>query len=184
MPKIDISTIEGFETMSDSEKLAALLELEIPEKIDTAGHVKKELYDRVASELAALKKSSREKLTADEQLTMERDELKARLDELMREKKITDTVNKYMEVGFSKELALSTAQALIDGNLDGVIDGTKLFNAEVERQRKLDIEKQLKPNGGSTGTDEAPEVALARKLGKASAESKASSDKALEHYTT
>ena len=66
MPKIDTTTIDGFEAMDDSQKLAALLELEIPEKVDLAKLVSKAQYDKVASELAEAKRINRSKLTEEE----------------------------------------------------------------------------------------------------------------------
>ena len=66
MPNIDPSTIEGFENMSDAEKVTALLGLDIPERVDLSGYVKKDVFDKTSSELASAKKSLREKMTAEE----------------------------------------------------------------------------------------------------------------------
>ena len=54
MGKIDVSQIEGYESMSVEDKLKALEGFEIPSP-DFSGHVKKDLFDKTASELAALK---------------------------------------------------------------------------------------------------------------------------------
>ena len=45
MPKIDTSTISGFETMTDAEKLSALLDLDVPEKVDLSNFVPKSQFD-------------------------------------------------------------------------------------------------------------------------------------------
>ena len=55
MARIDISSIEGYERMSAEEKIAALEGFEIPAP-DYTGFVKKELFDRVSSQVADFKK--------------------------------------------------------------------------------------------------------------------------------
>ena len=72
--KIDVTKIEGYETMSAEEKLKALEELEIDTKEFTKGYVKKEVFDKTASDLAALKKKDRENLSETERLKAEQEE--------------------------------------------------------------------------------------------------------------
>lgn len=52
MPKIDTSKIEGFADMTAEQKLAALESYDIPEP-DYSGYVKKDVYDKAASEAAS-----------------------------------------------------------------------------------------------------------------------------------
>ena len=59
MAKIDVTKIEGYDTMSDADKIAALLKADIPEP-DMSGYVSKATFDKTASELASLKKEKRE----------------------------------------------------------------------------------------------------------------------------
>ena len=42
---IDTTVIEGFESMTAEQKVEALLKVEVPEKIDLSGYVKKALLD-------------------------------------------------------------------------------------------------------------------------------------------
>ena len=65
MAKIDVTQIEGYETMTAEEKLKALEEFDVPDP-DYSGFVKKEQFDKAASELATAKKQLREKMTEDE----------------------------------------------------------------------------------------------------------------------
>ena len=94
MPKIDTTAIEGFESMTDSEKLSALLSLEIPERVDLSGYVKKDILDKTSSELAAAKKSLREKMSADDAAKIQADEERAELEnkynELLKKSTISD----------------------------------------------------------------------------------------------
>ena len=46
MPRIDTTTIEGFEAMDDSQKLAALLNLDVPERVDLTKFIPKAQYDK------------------------------------------------------------------------------------------------------------------------------------------
>ena len=82
---IDTSTIEGFESMTAEQKVEALLKVEVPEKVDLAGYVKKDLFDKTASELAEAKKAAKAKMTEEEAAAAERDakwaEMEAKLKE-------------------------------------------------------------------------------------------------------
>ena len=69
--KIDVTQIEGYENMSPEEKLKALEGFDIPSP-DYSGYVKKDLYDKTASELAAKKKELKERLSDDERENLER----------------------------------------------------------------------------------------------------------------
>ena len=52
MPTISTESIEGFDSMTTEQKVEALLKVEVPERIDLSGYVKKDLFDKTASELA------------------------------------------------------------------------------------------------------------------------------------
>lgn len=180
---IDPSVIDGFDNMTDSEKVTALLGLEMPEKIDMANYIEKEKFDRVASELAAAKKANKSKMTADEALVAERDELKNQISELLKDKTIAENASKYVALGYTQELAQATAAALVNGDIETVFANQKTFNAELEQKMLENVERGLHPNGSKDKTGENPEVALAKKLGKASSDARSASAKALEFYT-
>ena len=57
MPTISTESIEGFDSMTTEQKVEALLKVEVPERIDLSGYVKKDLFDKTASELAEAKKT-------------------------------------------------------------------------------------------------------------------------------
>ena len=65
MAKIDTSTIEGYSDMTPEQKIAALEAYESAEP-DYSGYVKKDVFDKTASELAAKKKELNAKLSEDE----------------------------------------------------------------------------------------------------------------------
>ena len=186
MPNIDTSTIEGFDTMSAEDQVKALLGLDIPEKVDLSGYVKKELLDKTASELAAAKRSLKEKMTSVEAAKAQSDEamkeLQDKYNELLKKTSIAENTAKYLEVGYSPELAKSTAEAIFNGDMDAVLENQKKYNAECEKRFKENIERGLHPSGGSNAEKDSPEIALAKKFGKQKADARSSSQEALNYY--
>lgn len=186
MPNIDTSTIEGFDAMSAEDQVKALLGLDIPEKVDLSGYVKKELLDKTASDLAAAKRSLKEKMTSEEAAKAQSDEamkeLQDKYNELLKKTSIAENTAKYLEVGYSPELAKSTAEAIFNGDMDAVLENQKKYNAECEKRFKENIERGLHPNGGSSTEKDSPEIALAKQLGKRTAEANQVNKNALEHY--
>ena len=65
MPTIDTSSIDGFDTMTPEEKVAALLEMDVPERVDMSLFVAKETADKYATEAANLKKQLKSKMSED-----------------------------------------------------------------------------------------------------------------------
>lgn len=114
MATIDTTKIEGYENMSAEEKLAALESFEMPEP-DYTGWVQKDVFDKTASDLAKIKKDRNG-------VEKEKSDLETRLAELERKDKISTTKDKYIANGFSVELAQSTAEAFVDGNMDVVLE--------------------------------------------------------------
>ncbi len=186
MPNIDTSTIEGFDTMSAEDQVKALLGLDIPEKVDLSGYVKKELLDKTSSELAAAKRSLKEKMTTEEAAKAQSDEamkeLQDKYNELLKKTSIAENTAKYLEVGYSPELAKSTAEAIFNGDMDAVLENQKKYNAECEKRFKENVERGLHPNGGSGTEKDSPEIALAKKFGKQKADARSSSQEALNYY--
>lgn len=62
MAKIDTSKIEGYESMTAEEKLAALESVEF----DLSGYVSKDTADKYASEAAQYKRQLKERMSAEE----------------------------------------------------------------------------------------------------------------------
>lgn len=186
MPNIDTSTIEGFDTMSAEDQVKALLGLDIPEKVDLSGYVKKELLDKTSSELAAAKRSLKEKMTTEEAAKAQSDEamkeLQDKYNELLKKTSIAENTAKYLEVGYSPELAKSTAEAIFNGDMDAVLENQKKYNAECEKRFKENVERGLHPNGGSNTEKDSSEIALAKKFGKQKADARSSSQEALNYY--
>ena len=142
--KIDVTKIEGYENMTAEEKLAALEAMDIPEPEDNSARLK-DLLDKANSEAANYKKQLREKMSQDEQIAAqqkeEMDAVKAELETLRQEKAKTELTNRWMGIGYSKELATATAEASIAGDMDIVFKNHAKFLADREKALKAEILK-------------------------------------------
>ncbi len=173
--KIDTTKIEEFDKMTPEQKLAALEAYEIAEP-DLTGHVKKEVFDKTASELASLKKQLREKLTADEQ--KERDEAEKReklqtdYDALLKRVTVSDNKAKLLALGYEDALAGETAEAMANGELDKVFAGQKKHLDFLEKKIRADVLKDTPKPGKDTvpgATDYQKQIEEAQKNGDFSA---------------
>lgn len=139
MGKIDISKIEGYDKMSAEDKVKALESYEYADT-DYTGYVRKDVFDKTASELAQKKKELKEKMSEDEQKAQEdkeaREKLQADYESLLRENKISKYKANYLSMGYDSKLADEMAVAMADGDVD------KLFKNQVKQNEIL--EKKIK----------------------------------------
>ncbi len=161
MVKIDTSRIEGYESMTPEEKVAALEghEIEIP-KPDLTGYVKKELLDKTAHEAADWKKKYNAQLSDDElkrqQLQEENQSMKEQLAVFERGKKISDYTAKFATHGYDAELAADTAEALADGDMEKVFANQQKFIDQLVADKKAsDMKKTGRPGSVGGGSPEA-----------------------------
>ena len=144
MAKIDISKIEGYETMTAEEKLAALESFEMPDA-DYTGWVKKEALDKATSEAANFKKQLRERMTEDEAAKAKAAEdmasVMAELETLKAEKAVSEYTAQFMGIGYDEALAKATAQAVQKGDMTAMFKNHAKFVAEQEKKLKADLLK-------------------------------------------
>ena len=128
MARIDVSKIDGYADMSPEDKLKALEAVEIPDA-DYTGYVKKDLFDKTASELASTKRQLKEKMTDDEVAKQreleERAELEEKYNKLLRKSEIAENKAKLVALGYEESLADETAEAMVNGELDKVFANQK-----------------------------------------------------------
>lgn len=154
--KIDVSKIEGYADMTAEEKLKALEEFDVPDP-DYSGYVKKEQFDKTASELAAKKKELSEKLTEDEKTKQaeqeEREELQKKYDALLHESVVAKNKAKLLGIGYEEKLAEETAEAMANGDLDKVFVNQKKHLDSFEKKVRAEALKSTpKPTGDGDGT--------------------------------
>lgn len=129
MAKLDTSKIPDFENLAP-EVQNALKGYEIPDP-DYSGYVKKDVFDKTASQLAALKERNNALLSEDERKRQAAEEelntLRAQVEELTREKAVAGHKAKYIALGYDEDLASDTAAALLAGDADRVFENQKKF---------------------------------------------------------
>lgn len=144
MAKVDVTKIEGYADMTAEEKIAALEAYEVGEP-DYSGYVKKEVFDKTASELASKKKELNDKLTADEKKEQEdkeaREKLQADYDKLLRESNVSKYKAKFLGMGYEEKLAEETAIAMADGDSEKVFANQKKHIDSVEKGIRADVLK-------------------------------------------
>lgn len=151
--------IEGYAEMTAEQQLEALQALELPEHDTSEVDKWKKQFDQTSHDLAKMKKANKElqdqlnsKLSDDERAKAERDkaleEITAERDALMRESAINKATAQYIALGYSEELAASTANALYDGDLETVLQNTNAFKEGIEQSiRKTIIGSNSAPDG-------------------------------------
>lgn len=144
--------IENYENMSTEEKLAALEAYEP----DMSGFVSKSTFDKTASELAAAKKSLKEKMTEEEAKAQaeaeEKAKLLARLEQLELEKAVTGYTASYLAMGYDEKLAKSSAEALAKGDNETLFKNQKLHAEAREKALRAELLKEIpEPPAGNPG---------------------------------
>ena len=153
--KIDTTKIEGYDTMTPEQKLAALeaFETDAP---DYAGYIKKDLFDKTASELADHKKQLKAKMTEDEQKEAERAAKEAERDALLaalqKDKSVSDAKAQFLGLGYESALADETAKAMVEGDMAKVFANQKKHLESVEKKVRAEALKETpKPAPGGGG---------------------------------
>lgn len=187
MPNIDTSTIEGFAEMTAEQKVEALLQLDIPERVDLSGYVHKAQFDKTASELAEAKKQIKSRMTEEEaakaQATQDFNDLQSRYNDLLKNSTIANHTARYMAMpGYDEKLARETAEALFNGDMDKVFANQQKANTAYEKQIKAEAMRGMKPpeGGGKDGVSDA--VKTAQRMGKERAAADKAANDAMKYY--
>lgn len=157
MAKIDTKLITGYEQMTLEQKVAALEAYNHPDP-DYSGYVKKDLYDKAASDAASWKKKHNELLTEDERKKQEDADalanMKKELDELRKDKTVSEYKAKLIAQGYDEALASDTAQAMADGDTAKVFANQGKFLEDYAKKVKADaMKKTPKPPAGDGSSD-------------------------------
>lgn len=159
MAKIDVTKIPGYDTMTVEEKCAALEAFEYEDDGDKL----RNSLNKANSEAAEYKRLLREKQSEQEKAEADRlEKEKAMQDELAalrKEKTMSAYKVSYLAMGYPEELAKSSAEAMVDGNMDAVFANQKTF---MEAHDKALNEEKFKntptPPGGSAPTPNYDEM--------------------------
>lgn len=145
--------IEGYENMTAEEKVAALEAYEP----DMSGFVSKATFDKTASELAAAKKAQRERMSEEEAKATEAAE---KLTQALERAEKAETelakskyVSSYIAMGYDEKLAVSSAEAIVKGDMATVFANQKVHAESREKALRAELLKETPaPPAGGTPT--------------------------------
>ncbi|RGJ47421.1 hypothetical protein DXD59_00555 [Olsenella sp. TM06-36] len=160
MAKIDTSAIEGYESMSAEEKLAALEGYEYDDNsskfAELAADVKryKDAQSKASSEAADYKRQLNEARASEGTAQTEAEkriaEMEAQLKQLGRDKTISDYCARLVSQGYDAELAMASATSLADGDMDAVFENmSKFLEAHDTKLRASLAQKSIEPGRGN-----------------------------------
>ena len=178
MAQIDVTQIAGFEEMTAEQKLDALMKLDVPDKVDLSGYVKKSVFDAKAAEASDLSKKLKGKMTEDEQkqaeiaeaaeaAAKEKEALLARVAELEKNNTLREYTLGFTNLGFDEKLAAETANLFEEKDSVKFFANMKKFLESYEKaiEKKL-MDKTPGPGGnaGNAGEGEDPAIKKAKAL--------------------
>jgi len=121
-------------------------EPEQPAKL-SPGFISKVQFDKVASELAKVKKELRARMSAEEQKEADRmasdEAMKLELETLRREKTLSNYKASYLAQGYDDRIAEEAATALADGDMDTVFALMKKQSTNAEKALRAKILKEV-----------------------------------------
>ena len=164
--KIDLSTIEGFDAMSPEDKIKALLEMEFPDtseidRLKADNQKQKDLITKYTGEISSLKKAQNATLSEADRKTKEQEEtladLQEKYNELLKKSTIGNYASKLMALGYSEDMALESATAFAEGDIDKIFENSAKFKANLEKQFRAEAVKST-PRPDSKGGIAAPKT--------------------------
>lgn len=147
--KIDTTKIDGFDTMSDAEKIEALSNYEFTDANEVEAKYKKLISER-NTEVANYKKANQKlddelkaRLNEAELAQKEKDDELAKLKEqyeaTIKESRITKQMAHYKALGYSDDLAKETAEAFVEGDFETVNANQLKAHAEFEKSIRAEV---------------------------------------------
>ena len=136
MANIDTSKIEGYAEMTAEQKVEALEKYSFADP-DYSGFVKKDVFDKTASELAQTKKDLKARMSDEEKAKAESEALlkqyKEQAETLQREKNIATNKAQFISIGYDEALAQETAEALEKGDFATVFKNQQTVIENVKK---------------------------------------------------
>lgn len=150
--KIDTTLIENYDELSAEEKITALENFEYDDRQEEIERYKNAV-SKANSEAAQQKRKLKEILSEEEQAKMSRDEefanMQNRLKELETEKSIATFKGKYLANGYTEELAISSATAMVNGDTETLFKNQKTFIEQLSKNIKIEsLSKTPTPPAG------------------------------------
>lgn len=171
MAKIDVTKIDGYDAMSAEEKLAALeaYEFEAPATSNDNEVKLKEALSRANGDAAEWKRKYRATLDDAKRAEEERAEENKKRDEelatLKKERQIDKLTAQFLAVGYSPELAASTAKAQAEGDTATVVSNQLQFIEDTKKKLEAEaLGKQPPITPGKPPKGESDDDKLAKTM--------------------
>lgn len=156
MAKIDITKIEGYDTMTPEQKLAALEAFEYED-----GSAEIERYKNAASkansEAAEWKRKHNALLSEEEQKKQASEEelntLREQVAEMQKRELVAKHKAEFLSIGYDEALADDTAKAMAEGKTETVFANQKKFLETHDKTLKAEILKQTPTPPAGKGDD-------------------------------
>lgn len=187
--KINLESIPGYSEMSAEDKIKALESFEYD---DNSAEVErlKNAVSKANGEAADWKKKHNALLSEDEQKKQseadEKAQLLAKLEQLEKENTISKYTAKYIALGYDKELAADTAEAMQSGDMEKVFTNGEKHRSAMEQRIKAELMNST-PKPGGSGKDgkveETAEYKQAKALGEQRAKNMKAAEDVLSKYT-
>lgn len=117
----------------------------------TSGMIKKELFDRTSSELAATKKQLKEKMTAEEQAKAEQDAIRQKLADLEKENQQMKLKDSFIANGYDAKTAAALAEAYSSGDMAKFASLNAAYMAEQQKAIAAKVKEDLLKNTPGIG---------------------------------
>lgn len=156
MAKIDTTKIEGYESMTPEEKLQALEGYEYDDHSEELERMKSAVT-KANGEAAEWKRKHKAQMTEEEQRKQEATEatekLMKELEELRRDKVVSQYKTSFMGLGYDEATAAETAKAMADGDMAKVFATQQKFQENMAKKLRADALKDTpRPGAGAPGT--------------------------------
>lgn len=166
---MDITKLEGYKPELTAEEKLALVERYEP---DYTGFVKKETFDKTASDLAETKRQLKARMTEDEQKEAERaaadEQIRVELETLRKEKTVSESKSRFLGLGYDETLAAETAQALAEGDMDKVFSNQAIHLENIKKAASAEsLANDPNPPAGRGGSPDNAEKQEINKLRQA-----------------
>lgn len=155
MAKIDTSKIEGYADMTPEQKIAALEAVEYDDNLselerykNAASKANSEAAEWKKKHNALLSEEDKKKQANEEELTT----LRKQVEEMRKEKVVSNNKAQLLALGYDETLAAETAQAMADGDNQKVFANQKKFLESHDKAYKAQLMGEgSKPPAGNTG---------------------------------
>lgn len=133
--------------------------------------VSKALYDKAASELAALKKQNRELMNAEQRAKADQEEKDQKLQELMNFKNKSIIKNNLLTTGMEEKYVNEISDVLVTGDMDKIAEVIsksikETLKAKDKEIQKLQLENTKRPSSAGNNNNDNGEITIDSLKGK------------------